>query len=110
MTNWLLLAGVVVYWYVFGLAFVGIMHAKLIMEDGGELSLFWKAVLWPWAVVGLLMDILFNWTVGSLIYAELPRELTFTSRCKRHKRSVRWRGNVARWWCRQLEQIDPGHC
>ena len=61
---------------------------------------------------GVMLDTLFNWTVGSLSFWEFPREFLFTARCDRWLRSETKRGKVARFYCIQL--LDPfdinGHC
>lgn len=101
--------GFVVGWYALILCFIAIMHAKLRME-AGELSRFWKINLAPIGLLGLVLDVAFNFIVGTVLYLETPREFTFTSRCKRHKVKGGRRGDMARWWCKQLEQIEPGHC
>jgi hypothetical protein len=90
-------------------SFVLVMRAKRMLKEGGELSLFWLVNILPWAVIGLALDIAFNATAGTIMYLETPRELLFTARCQRHVDDDDWRGNVARWWQRQLNQIDPGH-
>lgn len=105
------LAGV---WIVGFPLFVAVMHAKAIMEKGTELTLFWKIHLVPMALFAVILDITFNLTLGSIMFLELPRELLFTSRCRRWKetgdRYPYWRMKLAEWWCKQLNQIDEGHC
>jgi hypothetical protein len=108
---------VVLAWYVLMGAFVLVMHAKALRDSGTRLSTFWVVNLMPWAFVGLVLDAAFNATAGTFMFLELPRELLFTSRCKRwfavgpEETSELWRHRyrVARWWARQLNQIDPGH-
>lgn len=89
-------------------AFIAVMHAKAIFAN---LTVFWKIVVAPLAVIGLVLDwLFFNWLLGSLMFLELPRELLLTSRVKRHYRtSDGWRRDLATWWRRQLNLIDPGH-
>ena len=56
-------------------------------------------VFWP-------LDVLINATVCSLLFAELPRELTITQRLSRHHTtSTGWRYQVARWLGAEL--LDP---
>lgn len=104
LIGWIALA-----WFTLMGSFVLVMRAKRMLADGGELSLFWLVNILPWALVGLVLDAAFNATAGTIMYLELPRELLFTSRTKRHRDDEGWRGDVARWWKRQLNQIDPGH-
>jgi hypothetical protein len=114
--------------YTLMACFIVVMHAKFVVETGRPLSWFWKAFIYPLALLGLWLDIAFNLTVGTIMFLELPRELTFTSRCKRHKLGqivviktppsqaefgveFGWRYDLANWWCKQLNQIDlNGHC
>jgi hypothetical protein len=88
--------------------YVLVMHAKSLRETGG-LSTFWMVNILPWAVVGLLLDVAFNVTFGTLMFRELPRELLFTSRVQRHYMTDGSRGRMAAFWARQLNQIDATH-
>lgn len=99
-----LLAAVVLFFSVHW-AYVAIMAARKV-----ELTLYWKVVLYPLGVIGLVLDVAFNLTFGTLMYRELPRELLFTARCKRHKRGDGWRKQLAEWFCANLNIFDPGHC
>lgn len=99
----------IIGWFVLVTSFVAVMHAKLLREKD-ELSLFWKVNLLPAAVIGYFLDVAFNLVVGTILYREIPRELTFTERCRRHKDSSGSRGRIARWFCFQFGQIDSGHC
>jgi hypothetical protein len=56
-----------------------------------------------------VLDVLFNLTFGTLLYRELPRELLFTSRCKRHIVGTGSRQRMAAFWQRQLNPWDEGH-
>lgn len=93
-------------WFGVHWAFVAIMHAK---ARRAELSIYWRVMLWPLATIGLVLDVAFNVTFGTLMFRELPRELLFTSRCKRHFHGRGRRQRLAAWWARQLNQFDPGH-
>lgn len=87
-------------------SFVAIMHAR---SKRQELSLYWKVMLYPLAAIGLVLDVAFNVVFGSLMFLELPRELLFTSRCKRHFRGHGRGQRLAAFWAKQLNQFDPGH-
>jgi hypothetical protein len=93
-------------WLAVHWAFVAVMHAKAVRA---QLSLYWKVMLWPLVVIGLVLDVAFNVVFGSLMFLELPRELLFTSRCKRHFRGAGRGQRLAAWWGRQLNAFDPGH-
>lgn len=100
-------------WFGVHWAYVGIMAAKNVPE----LTLYWKVILFPAALIGLVLDIVFNLTFGTLMYLEPPREWLFTERCQRwvavpeDETSELWlyRQRVARFWRRQLNLFDPGH-
>jgi len=69
----------------------------------------------PLYVIALLLDVLFNITVGSLMFLERPKEWLFTSRCERHKaESKGWRLRNATLTCAyMLNPFEPsidGHC
>lgn len=91
-------------WFGVHWAFVAIMAAKRV-----ELTRYWKVMLFPLAVAGLALDVLFNLTFGSVMYLELPREWLFTKRCQRHVGDPGSRGRMARFWAKQLNLFDPGH-
>lgn len=90
-------------------AYIAVMHAKAVLERG-QLSLFWKVHIVPLAVVGLLLDVAFNVTFGSIMFRELPREWLFSSRVQRHvKAGVSKRFGLAMFWTRQLNAFDADH-
>jgi hypothetical protein len=66
----------------------------------------------PPLLTGLLIDVSYNLTFGCLLFLELPRTWTLTSRCDSHLKETTWRGSLARWFCSNL--LDPfqagGHC
>ncbi len=65
-----------------------------------------------------VLDVAYNWIVGTVLFADPPRELTFTSRLKRYRREpyvhydlASWRYRFATWFCRELlNPYDPEHC
>lgn len=75
---------------------------------------------WPWAalivlrglfILGYIYDVIYNTTVGSLLFWEWPRVEPLTARLKRHYLVVGWRGSLARLFCDKLiHPIDKGHC
>ncbi|HXF44865.1 MAG TPA: hypothetical protein VNK91_01985 [Burkholderiaceae bacterium] len=75
-------------------------------------SWYWAAYLV--AFVGVVLDIVYNVVVGTVMFADLPRELTFTARLKRYRRGpLIWRWRLATWFCaRLLNPYDPSgdHC
>lgn len=94
------------------LFYLAIMRLRQAREDGkltGTSKFFGYQLLIP----GLVLDTLFNWIVGTICFAEIPKEFLFTARCERWLNSDTWRGSVARFFCRQLlDPFDMGgrHC
>jgi len=113
MVEALLIAGGI---YVFGMVtwlfYVGGMHlAKL----RGDLRPFARVHAYMLVGIALVLDAIFNVVIGTIMFAELPREPLFTSRLKRHKKvnGDNWRGRAADWFCScLLDQFDPrgDHC
>jgi len=67
----------------------------------------------PVLIVGVIIDILFNWVIGSVIFLEFPRETVFTARLSRHSGCGTWRAKIAEWFCKHfLDAFDPSgnHC
>ena len=65
------------------------------------------------AVVFALCDGVYNITLGTIIFRQLPAEFYFTSRLKRNKANPGWRGELATFICEQmLDPYDPSgdHC
>lgn len=92
------------------------IHAKGIVERG-EANSFLKFVYAPLVVLVLAVDVVWNITLGSLIYRELPREWLFTTRTQRHYDELTiaydqlsgLRKERAVYWAGVLNAIDPGH-
>lgn len=98
------------------MGFSSLAHAKYILQSGIELTKFWRAFYTLELWIFLVSDLVWNCTIAWVMFLEPPKELMFTARCKRHKMSWQtsldgpWRGRLAWWWCKQLDQMDPGHC
>ncbi len=95
--------------YLFWLLFLSCMALKWRWQ---VLSKPVKAASLPAVVVVGIVDIVFNLTLGSLIFWDRPRQWTFSQRVSRYKGLSDWRAPVARWICSNL--LDPfevgGHC
>lgn len=92
--------------------YLSIMHLKT-ARNQGKLTKTAKVIAYPWLVIGLLVDVLFNLVVGTLVFAELPREFLFTTRVSRLNDDGGWRGKLSRWFCSELlDPFDPAgkHC
>lgn len=95
----------VVTWFFY----VAIMHLKLVRDDLHPVA-YWHAM--AFLVIGLILDVVLNWLVGSALFLERPREFLLTARLQRHKKGTGWRRAVAAWLCEHLlNQFDRGgHC
>jgi hypothetical protein len=98
--------------YVFFLAYVTLMAAR----KNGKLAAaprIVQGVAYSVLIVAWVLDVAFNFVIGSLIFLEAPnlRRLTFTNRCGDHMSDLNWRGRIARWVCQSwLNPFDDGHC
>jgi len=90
--------------YVF---YSAVMNIKRV-RDMGKLTTFGKVLGYPTLAIGLVLDLLVNTLVMTFIFLELPRELTVTSRLKRHnKESTGWRLAVVKFFEPVLDPLDP---
>ena len=90
--------------YVF---YCAVMNIKRV-RDAGKLTPVGMAFGYPTLAIGLVLDLLVNTFVMTLIMAELPRELTVTSRLKRHHASsTGWRLAVVKFFEPVLDPLDP---
>lgn len=99
------------WWGVTGW-FFALAHGAQLRDEGVEFGWIIKGGIYPFLATGVLFDVLFNLTWGSVIFRELPREFLFTQRVKRHLRekyhSSR-RGRIAREWQIRLNKVMPDH-
>jgi hypothetical protein len=61
------------------------------------------------AVFGAMDVVLLNFVVGTVLFAELPREFTFSQRCSRHKNDAGWRGSIAGALSVPLNAVEEYH-
>ena len=108
-----LLGAAVLFWLMFGLyaLVMGLYRAKL----AGKLTPEQWVLGMPYVAVGIALDVLLNWTIGSLLLWDLPRERVMTTHMKRLRRDApdSWGGRVSAWICDQgLDSLDPSgdHC
>ena len=104
--TWLLLL-LTLPWSVF-LIFTAVMRWKAVRREG-KLTKWMLVMAVPWLVIGYPLDVLLNFTWGSLIFG-MPKEWTYSARLwywsnqtddpVRRKRALRHRGNL-------LDPIDP---
>lgn len=68
-----------------------------------------KAVGLVIILVGFLLDVAINWTLGLLL--GVTPDATLSQKCKRLKKGDGWRANVAVYLCANwLNPFDPEHC
>jgi hypothetical protein len=90
--------------YVF---YAAVMNIKRV-RDAGKLTILGKVFGYPTLVIGLILDLLVNWFVMTIILLEVPRELTVTSRLKRHhKESTGYKLAVVKFFEPVLDPLDP---
>lgn len=92
-------------------AFVFVFSVERLLKSDAWCPWYVQVVALVWLVLGLIADIAFNWTLGTLIFRELPHELVFTERVRRHFRRTdgNWRQRKAAHWAEFLNAIDAGH-
>jgi len=69
-----------------------------------------KVFAYPILAVGLVLDMIFNFTIGTLMFLEIPQEWLMTARLNRHllDRHNDWRDKVADWFAKNfLDPFDP---
>lgn len=90
--------------WIFYLAVMNLKRAK----KAGLLNKTALVLGMPVLIVGFLLDFLVNTTVMTLVFLEMPDELTVTERLKRHhKESTGWRLRVVLWLEPILDPYDP---
>lgn len=93
--------------YLLWIFYCAVMNIKRV-RDAGKLTWFGKVLGYPTLYIGLCLDLLVNIFVMTPLLFELPRELTVTSRLKRHnKESTGWRLAVVKFFEPVLDPIDP---
>ncbi len=94
--------------FLFYAAFMGIKTNKDLLKS--KLGLIWYG-LYPWFILAMAMDVLFNWTIGTIYYREFPQELLFTARSSRHLKGSGIQLARAQFICSNLlDPFDVGHC
>lgn len=78
-----------------------------------SLSLPVRIIAAPSVLIALVLDVLFNVTIGSVLFLDLPRQWTFSQRVGNYKRRIDWRAPLAHWICSNLLdpfEVDGAHC
>lgn len=82
--------------YVFFIMYVSSMGMIRAHKEGKLNAVLW-ALCSPFVAVSWIVDVIHNLTLFTLLYLELPRELTVTDRLKRHVTQHTFRGKLSRW-------------
>ena len=93
--------------------FVAIMSLK---EKWALLPWYAKTIVAPWAVFGVILDVLLNWVCSWLLLLSPPKYFVwpielFTGHCDRLMEQQSTQGKLARAWCRVMDFFQQGgHC
>ncbi len=68
-----------------------------------------KALFMPVIVVYGAFDVLFNGTVGTVLFLEIPHTVTFSDRLRYHYMEMGWRGKLARVFGHVLNTFWAGY-
>lgn len=93
--------------YVLWTLYLAVMNLKRVKDTTG-LTPINKVLGYPLLFLGLFFDLIVNVFVVSFIFLEFPKELTVTSRLKRHNTYGKgWRKSTAKWFEPVLDPFDP---
>ena len=73
--------------FVVETGFFALASAERVEASGIRLTGYRRLIVYIWLLIGWPADVLYNWTVGSIVFRELPRELTYSSRVGRLARA-----------------------
>lgn len=101
-------------WLYFVVWFFAVAKYLHMREDGtyDEVPKFFRWCLFLGLIPGLILDVIFNVTYGTVHFRELPKEWTFSQRVDRlldEAREGSRQHDRAVWWANVLNTIDPGH-
>lgn len=82
--------------YVFFIMYVSSMSMIRAHREGKLNPVLW-ALCVPWVAISWVIDVIHNLTLFTILYAELPRQLTVTKRLKRHVTQHTFMGKFSRW-------------
>lgn len=92
--------------YALWIFYIAVMNLKRV-KDADKLSKFAKVLGYPVLFIGLMLDLIANIFVVSVLLLEFPKELTVTSRFKRHNATESWRKKVVSVFEPILDPFDP---
>lgn len=104
--------------YALWLCYIVVMRLRDKKEDGAFRVLDY-VLGYPTLAIGYVVDFAVNTVIGTILYLEIPQEMTLSSRSLRHARARifyptgldRWRGALARWTLDSIGWYDKhgGH-
>lgn len=114
-TFYMLLVGFILSFFLMSYMWVFYLAIMNLKRNRKSLTPLAKVVAYPMVALGLISDVLFNFTFGTLFFLELPKELLMTTRLQRHLNDNKndWRDRNAQWFCHNfLNPFDSSgnHC
>jgi hypothetical protein len=106
---------VVLATYIFWCLYIAVMGCYRAHLDG-RLEGITKILAYPLVLVGIIVDVVFQYTVACIVFRDLPRrnEYLVTARLQRYvAKNSGWRSVWAMWICTNLlDMFDPAgdHC
>ena len=93
--------------YALWVFYIAVMGLKRVRDTVG-LSPWALRFGYPILIVGYVLDVLVNWFVFTVVMLEIPKELTVSSRLKRHNQeSTGWRFKIVKFIEPLLDPFDP---
>lgn len=94
--------------WVLWIFFTAVMRLKQV-RDEGKLTTAMKVLGYPLLAVGLVLDVLVNVLIGSVLFLEIPQELTLSARLWRLSNGEPGYRQKVSFWIRinLLDAIDP---
>jgi hypothetical protein len=93
--------------YALWVFYIAVMGLKRVRDTIG-LSPWALRFGYPILIVGYVLDVLVNWFVFTVVMLEVPKELTVSSRLKRHNQeSTGWRLKIVKFFEPLLDPFDP---
>lgn len=101
-----IILGSIYAFYILWIAYLAIMNLKK-ARDENTLTKFTYYFSFPLLFMGYLLDIIINFLVGTVVFVDLPREFTLSSRLSRYvdDQPKSWRADVAKVLAKNL--LDP---
>jgi len=82
--------------WLFFIMYVASMGMIRAHKEGSLNAALWVLCL-PFVALSWVVDVTHNFTLFTVLFCELPKELTVTDRLKRHYKQATKRGMMARW-------------